>query len=73
MKESRYFRVSLLCQPILPAREVAVAYLSDCGFDMFEEADNCLVAYAKDNDLDDEEYRRSLAELREIAEVTVEE
>lgn len=73
MKESRYFRVSMLCKPILPAREVAVAFLSSCGFDMFEEVEDCLVAYAQDDELDNQAYRRVISELRTIAEIVIEE
>ena len=32
----RYHRWALTFEPLLPAREVAVAYLGECGFDMFE-------------------------------------
>ncbi|MBV43055.1 MAG: 50S ribosomal protein L11 methyltransferase [Crocinitomicaceae bacterium] len=73
MKESRYFRVSMLCKPILPAREVAVVFLSSCGFDMFEEVEDCLVAYAQDDELDNQAYRRVISELRTIAEIVIEE
>ncbi|MBT6163872.1 MAG: 50S ribosomal protein L11 methyltransferase [Crocinitomicaceae bacterium] len=73
MKESRYFQVSMLCLPVLPAREVAVAYLSACGFDMFEEDGDALVAYAKEDELVESEYTASLIALRAIAEIRVEE
>lgn len=73
MKEFRYLRASMLFSPTLPAREVAVAYLSTCGFDMFEELDERLVAYAKDDELNEQEYKKILMELRAIAEVSVEE
>jgi ribosomal protein L11 methyltransferase len=73
MKESRHLQVSMLFSPTLPAREVAVAYLSTCGFDMFEELDERLVAYAKDDELNEQEYKKILIELRAIADVSVEE
>lgn len=73
MKESRHLQVSMLFSPTLPAREVAVAYLSTCGFDMFEEFDERLVAYAKDDELNEQEYKKILIELRAIADVSIEE
>ena len=63
----------MLCLPVLPAREVAVAYLSACGFDMFEEDGDALVAYAKEDELVVSEYTASLIALRAIAEIRVEE
>ena len=73
MKESKYFKASLTCSPVLPAREVAVAYLSNCGFDMFEEEGDRLIAYAKDDAFNKEEYQSVLQLLRALAEVRVEE
>jgi hypothetical protein len=55
MKESRHLQVSMLFSPTLPAREVAVAYLSTCGFVMFEVLDERLVAYAIDVDLNEQD------------------
>jgi ribosomal protein L11 methyltransferase len=73
MIESRYFCASLKFSPVLPAREVAVAYLSGNGFDMFEEENDKLLAYATEADFDESAYRKTLIELQEIAEVEVEE
>ena len=33
-----YIQLTLIMDPMLPAREIAVAWLETCGFDMFEEA-----------------------------------
>ena len=34
-KADRFLRLELILDPVLPAREVAVAYLNGCGFSMF--------------------------------------
>lgn len=62
-----------MCSPALPAKEVAIAYLSNCGFDMFEEEGDRLIAYAKDVAFNEEEYRFVLEQLRELAAISVEE
>lgn len=74
MSEAQYLRVTLKFEPVLPAREVAVAYLSGNGFDMFEEdGDDMLIAYAKDSEWDEDGYRETLSSLRGFAQVEVDE
>jgi ribosomal protein L11 methyltransferase len=74
MSEAQYLRVTLKFAPVLPAREVAVAYLSNNGFDMFEEeGDDMLIAYAKDSEWEEDGYRETLSSLREFTQVEVQE
>lgn len=40
-----FLKLDLRFQPVLPAREVAVVWLCDAGFDMFESDEEGLVAY----------------------------
>ena len=45
-KSDRFLRLELQLEPVLPAHEVAIAYLNGCGFSMFEEQPTGLVAFA---------------------------
>ena len=74
MSEAQYLCVTLKFAPVLPAREIAVAYLSGNGFDMFEEeGDDMLIAYSKDSEWDENGYRETLSSLRKFARIEVEE
>ena len=66
----RYHRWALTLEPLLPAREVAVAYLGECGFDMFEPSDTGVVAHGEEDKVDAELAVQLLDEIRAFAEVT---
>ena len=66
----RYHRWALTLEPLLPAREVAVAYLGECGFDMFEPSGTGVVAHGEEDKVDSELAIRLLDEIRTFAAVT---
>ncbi|MFZ9055972.1 MAG: 50S ribosomal protein L11 methyltransferase [Flavobacteriales bacterium] len=68
-KSDRFLRLKLALQPVLPAREVAVAYLNGCGFSMFEDTEKGLVAYARESEWNEPGMHEVLAELRSMATV----
>lgn len=68
-KSDRFLRLSLALDPILPAREIAVAWLSDCGFSMFEEEPSGVVAYARESEWDEDATRQVLSQVEAVAEV----
>ena len=65
----RYHRWALTLEPVLPAREVAVAYLGECGFDMFEPSGTGVVAHGEEGKVDAELAMQLLDEIRSFAEV----
>lgn len=58
--------------PVLPAREVAIAYLDECGFTMFEPNDEGLLAHGEVGEVDVEEAEAKLNQIRAFAEVLCE-
>ena len=65
----RYHRWALTLEPLLPAREVAVAYLGECGFDMFEPSGTGVVAHGEEGKVDTVLASTLLDEIRSFAEV----
>ena len=61
---------ALTFDPVLPAKEVAVAYLSDCGFSMFEPHDAGVVAHGATEEVDVEQAEACLEEIRAFADLT---
>ena len=59
----KYLSLRLDLDPVLPAREVAVAYLSEIGFDMFETDDAGLSAHAPEEQFDATALEEVLEEL----------
>ena len=49
----RYHRWALTLEPVLPAREVAVAYLGECGFDMFEPSGTGVGAHGEEGKVEE--------------------
>ncbi|MCH1582829.1 MAG: 50S ribosomal protein L11 methyltransferase [Flavobacteriales bacterium] len=47
-----WLRLHILCNPAQPGHEIATAWLSDAGCSMFEETDEGLQAYGKEEELD---------------------
>ena len=64
-----FLRLTLTCKPLLPAREIAVAWLETCGFDMFESRADGVLAYGKESDIDRVACADILTDLKEIAEI----
>ena len=71
-KTDRFLRLELILNPVLPAREVAVAYLNGCGFSMFEDSDHGLVAFAREAEWDEAGMQDVIGELRSMATVKAE-
>lgn len=66
-KSDRFLRLTLHLNPVLPAREIAVAWLNGCGFSMFEEVESGVIAYAREPEWDKTEMNRVLESIAEIA------
>lgn len=60
---------NLVFDPVLPAREVAVAYLNECGFSMFEPHERGVLAHGEAGEVDEEAAEACLNEIRAFAEV----
>jgi len=71
-KADRFLRLELVLDPVLPAREVAVAYLNGCGFSMFEDSEQGLVAFARESEWDEGGMEDVIGELQSMATVHVE-
>ena len=69
VKADRFLRLELILDPVLPAREVAVAYLNGCGFSMFEDSEQGLVAFARESEWDEGGMEDVIGELRSMATV----
>ena len=71
-KADRFLRLELILDPVLPAREVAVAYLNGCGFSMFEDSEQGLVAFARESEWDEGGMEDVIGELQSMATVHAE-
>lgn len=67
-----FHRWSLTFHPALPAREIAVAYLDQAGFTMFEPEGNALVAHGILGEVDIELGMALVEEIRAFSEVSLE-
>lgn len=56
--------------PVLPAREVAVAYLNECGFSMFETHERGVIAHGEVGEVQIDEAEACLESIRAFAHVT---
>lgn len=66
----KYLSLRLDLEPVLPAREVAIAYLSEIGFDMFETDEAGLTAHAPEEQFDEAGLNEVLEELAHLAQLT---
>lgn len=66
-KADRFLRLTLHLNPVLPAREIAVAWLNDCGFSMFEEVETGVIAYAREPEWNEAGMNEVLASVAGIA------
>ena len=62
----------IVLDPLLPAREVAVAYLNECGFSMFEPHERGVLAHGDVGEVQTEEAEACLDTIRAFATVTCE-
>lgn len=65
----KYLSLRLNLNPVLPAREVAIAYLSEIGFDMFETDETGLTAHAPEEQFDEAGLTEVLDELAQLAQL----
>ena len=70
IKEFHTWNITL--DPVLPAREVVVAYLNECGFSMFEPHEAGVLAHGDVAEVNPEEAESLLDEVRTFACVEVE-
>ena len=63
-----YLRLDIEFIPLLPAREVAIAYLSELDFEVFESTEKGVIAHMPANKIDSFELQSVKAQLEGIAE-----
>ncbi|PCJ81441.1 MAG: 50S ribosomal protein L11 methyltransferase [Bacteroidetes bacterium] len=64
-----YLRVEIIFKPVLPAREIAIAWLAELEFEVFESTDTGLIVYAPKKIISIEELTKVRLRLEEIASV----
>ncbi len=70
---SKYFHTwNVILDPVLPAREVVVAYLNECGFSMFEPHEKGVLAYGSVEEVNEKEAEKQLAQIKAFASVKIE-
>jgi ribosomal protein L11 methyltransferase len=67
VEKKLFLRWSLTFDPVLPAREVAVAYLNQAGFTMFEPHENGVLAHGVKEEIDMDWARSLVEEIRDFA------
>ena len=63
---------NVLLDPVLPAREVVVAYLNECGFSMFEPHEKGVLVHGDVEEVDEHEAEMQLEAVSAFATVRVE-
>lgn len=63
---------NVLLDPVLPAREVVVAYLNECGFSMFEPHEHGVLVHGEVEEVNEQEADLQLEAVAAFATVTVE-
>ena len=63
---------NVLLDPVLPAREITVAYLNECGFSMFEPHDKGVLAHGEVEEVNVHDADEQLALIASFASVDVE-
>ena len=69
----QFLSLTIRLNPLLPAREVAVAWLSEAGFDMFETASWGVVAHGSLENIQRDAVAEILSELSDLASISSEE
>ena len=62
---------NVLLDPVLPAREVVVAYLNECGFSMFEPHEKGVLVHGDVEEVDEQEAEMQLEAVAAFAKVRV--
>lgn len=62
---------NVLLDPVLPAREVVVAYLNECGFSMFEPHERGVLVHGEVEEVDEQEADQQLEAVAAFATVRV--
>ena len=70
-KGERFNRLELRLNPVLPAREIAIAWLNEAGFSMFEDLDEGLVAFAPESEYNETAMEHVMRQLSELASIEV--
>ncbi len=63
---------NVLLDPVLPAREVVVAYLNECGFSMFEPHEHGVLVHGEAEEVNEQEAELQLEAVAAFAKVSVE-
>ena len=63
-----YLKLEIVFQPVLPAREIAIAWLSELAFEVFEPTDTGLIAHTPLRSFKRSELDEVKAKLAEVAE-----
>lgn len=63
---------NVLLDPVLPAREVVVAYLNECGFSMFEPHEHGVLVHGEVEEVNEQEAELQLEAVAAFAKVSVE-
>ena len=63
---------NVLLDPVLPAREVVVAYLNECGFSMFEPHERGVLVHGEVEEVNEQEADQQLEAVAAFATVSVE-
>ncbi|MGB0248288.1 MAG: 50S ribosomal protein L11 methyltransferase, partial [Flavobacteriales bacterium] len=63
---------NVLLDPVLPAREVVVAYLNECGFSMFEPHEHGVLVHGELEEVNEQEADLQLEAVAAFAKVRVE-
>ena len=69
LSNPNYLKLTLKVEPVLPGREIALAWLETCGFDMFENKADGLIAYGKEGEINRESCHEILADLGGLADI----
>jgi len=64
-----YLKVEIVFKPVLPAREIAIAWLAELEFEVFEPTDTGLVVYAPEKFIPKKELTNVRLRLEDIASV----
>ncbi|MDA0912627.1 MAG: 50S ribosomal protein L11 methyltransferase [Bacteroidetes bacterium] len=70
-KKDRFLQLNLEFNPVNPAKEIAVAWLDGCGFSMYQDAPEGIIAFAMESELHESEMEDALKNLTSISKMKV--
>lgn len=70
-KKDRFLQLNLEFNPVNPAKEIAVAWLDGCGFSMYQDALNGIIAFALESELNESEMEDVIDNLKAISKTKV--